>query len=374
MATDDQRAVDELPRSLTTLSPVRPERMGELRRRLAFVAYTPGVGRPLLELGTVQYARWTVFSHLPSADGSGDRGRLGWSYLLFDATYDGSKQQYVEAFSDILPLRLTKLFGTCFGFESMVESAPGSDRRVVPARAFGRFIDDNTLPMEPRHFWCANPDSVAVKRQAIGIERATRRADRASVNPIGSTEYEVHSLALGLPTTRPSLAEATFEPWRRRVRPAKAVNPLVLTIPLRRDRWERIKMLRLGPLPHTHFARVVLIPATMQQHLGHVYPDRLERDYLLFSCDHDGTQDSYLTTLLGDEKLSIHRFFEHCEGFPGVDRPYELRRWVLGHRLDIQYYLAGLPARAVQEYADLVKDRRVIANVIVGGAEGLEDA
>ena len=373
MATDVQHGEDERPRSLTTLSPVRPERLGELRRRLAFVAHAPGVGRPLLELGTVQYARWAVFSHLPSADGSGERFRLGWSYLLFDATYDGSKQQYVEAFADILPFRLTKLFGTCVGFESKVQSAPGSDRRVVPARAFGRFITENTLGMERRHFWCASPSSVTDKRQAMGIERATRRADRASVNPVGSTQHEVQALAQGLPTTRPSLAEATFEPWRRRLRPAKAVNPLLLALPLRRARWENaVRELRLGKLPRTHFARVVRIPLTMQQRLGHIYPDRLERDYLLFSCDHDGALDSYLTALLADEKLSIHRFFAHCEGFPGLDRPYEMRRWILRHRLDIQYYLAGLPPRVVKDYGELVQDRRVIARVMIDGAAGLD--
>lgn len=372
MATDEHGDASG-PQSLTTLSPVRPERLGELRRRLAFVAHAPGVGRPLLELGTVQYARWAVVSHLPNADGSGGRFRLGWTYLLFDATYDGSQREYVDAFADILPFRLTKLFGTCVGFQSMVQGAQGSDRRVVPARAFGRFIEANTLGMKRRHFWCASSSSVATKRQAMGIERATRRADRVSVNPVGSTQHEVQALAFGLPTTRPSLAEATFEPWRRRLHPAKAVNPLLLALPLKRARWKYVRKLRLGCLPNTHFARVVRIPATMQQRLGHIYPDRLERDYLLFSCDHDGTLDGYLTSLLTDEALSIHRFFAHCEGFPGLDRPYEMRRWILDHRLDIQYYLAGLPSRAVQEYGELVKDRRVIAKVMIDGAAGLED-
>lgn len=369
VAHGDQGEVQGLPHSLTTLSPVRPERLGELRRRLAFVAYAPGVGRPLLELGTVQYARWALFSHLPSADGSGAPRRLGWTYLLFDATYDGSKEQYVRAFADILPLRLTKLFGTCFGFESMVEDAPGSERRVVPAAAFERFLKANTLKFdETRHFWCAQRDSVGDKRQAIEIERATRRADRRRDNPIGTTQYKVHAMALGPPATRPTLTEATVEPWRRRLRPAEAVNPLVLALPLKKDAWHDAEALTLGPLPHTHFARVVCIPATMQQDLGHVYPDRLDRDYLLVSCDYDGTLDRYVTALL-KEGMTIHEFFECCEGYPGVDKPYELRHWILDHRLKVQYYLAGLPPRTVRQFGDLLKDRRLIARVMTGGAE-----
>jgi hypothetical protein len=349
VATEDHGDVIG-PQSLTTLSPVRPERLGELRRRLGFVAYAPGVGRPLLELGTVQYARWVVFSHLPKPDGSGERCRLGWSYLLFDATYDGSKRQYVEAFADILPLRLTKLFGTCFGFQSLVEQAPGSDRRVVPARAFERFLEQNTLKMERGHFWCARPDSVAAKRQAMGIERATRRADRRRDNPIVTTQFRVHALALGPPTTRPGLGEATFEPWRRRFHPADAVNPLVLVVPIEEGAWERVQHLQLGPLPDTHFARIVRIPATMQQHLGHIYPDRLDRDYLLVSCDHDGKLDDYITALLKDRDLSIHEFFRCCEAFP------------------------DLPPRPVKEFGDLLDDRRLIARFVTNGAAGLEEA
>ena len=102
MATTDHGDRREQPRSLTTLSPVEPDRLSELRWRLRFVANAPGVSRPLLELATVQYARWLVLSELPAPDGSGKKWPLNWSYLLFDASYDGSKLQYVRAFADVL--------------------------------------------------------------------------------------------------------------------------------------------------------------------------------------------------------------------------------------------------------------------------------
>ena len=70
MGNDDRGDRSEQPRSLTTLSPVEPDRLGELRWRLLFVANFPGVSRTMLELATVQYSRWIVFSELPSPDGS----------------------------------------------------------------------------------------------------------------------------------------------------------------------------------------------------------------------------------------------------------------------------------------------------------------
>jgi hypothetical protein len=344
------------------LSPVEHDRVAELLWRLRFVAYAPGVGRPLLELGTVQYARWLVFSHVPAPDGSGRPWRLNWRYLLFDASYDGSKPQYVDAFSDLLPLRLTRLFGTCFGFGPNVEQAPGSDRRVIPARAFERFIDKNTLKIERDHFYYARSDSVAAVRQALAIERVTRRCDRRG-EALGRTQTKVQSLALGPPATRPTLREATLGPWQRRLRPATAVNPLLLAIPVEDESW---RTMRLTALPQTHFARVVCLPATMQQDLGHPDPDRLECDYLLFSFDHDGTSEDFIS-LLARPGISIRRFFKCCVGFDKVENDqFEIRDWIRNHRLKVQYYLAGVPPRPVRDVTDLVEDRERIRRTAYG--------
>jgi hypothetical protein len=357
------------PQSITTLSPVEHDRVAELHWRLRFVAFAPGVGRPLLELGTVQYARWLVFSHLPAPDGSGRPWRLNWRYLLFDASYDGSKSQYVDAFSDLLPLRLTRLFGTCFGFEANVEQAPGSDRRVIPARAFERFIEQNELAMDRRrHYWYARSDSVATVRQALAIERVTRRCDRRG-DALGRAQTKVQALALGPPAMRPTLREATLGPWQRRLRPAAAVNPLLLAIPVKDASWKELKLTKL---PRTHFARVVGMPATMQQDLGHPDPDRLECDYLLFSFDHDGTSESFIS-LLAEPGVSVRKFFSCCVGFEKVeDDRFALRDWIRNHRLKVQYYLAGVPPRPVREVSDLVEDRELIRRSVTFGAVGLE--
>jgi hypothetical protein len=352
------------------VSPVEPDRLGELRWRLRFVANFPGSSRPLLELATVQYARWIVFSHLPAPDGSGRKWPLNWSYLLFDASYDGSKLQYVRAFADVLPLRLTKLFGTCFGFTYSVEQAPGSDTRIVPARAFERFLDANTLPVLRRHFYWARPDSVGAIRQALAIERATQLSDRRPSWTLGRAQHEIEGLALGPPATRPTWRESSLAPWQRRLRPAASVNPLVIAAPLEDDGWSRVARLRLGGLPKTHFARVIRLPSTMQQELGHPHPDRLERDYVLFSFDHDGTLDSYVSAL-SDRPGVLRKMLRWCVGFPGTDDAYGLREWIDAHRLPVQYFVAGVPPRPVKEVGELVKERELIQRVAMEGTAAL---
>jgi hypothetical protein len=225
--------------------------------------------------------------------------------------------------------------------------------------------------MEARHFCCARRDGVATVRQALAIERVTRRADRQR-GTLGRMQYEVKGLALGPPATRPTLSEATLGPWLRRVRPSRAVNPLVLAAPLEDGGWDRIKDQRLTALPNTHFARIVRIPATMQQDLGHLHPDRLERDYLLFSSDHDGTLDSYVTALT-EEPGVLQTMFQECVDFPGFDDPFRFREWIRAHRLKVQYYVAGVPPRPVNEVGELVQDRELIARWARDGAAGLAD-
>ena len=82
----------------------------------ALVANWPGIGRPLLQLSFIHFARWTLITSLPAPDGSGDEYPLNWPYLLFQASYDGDEDEYLNTFTDVIPWRLIKLFGTCFGF------------------------------------------------------------------------------------------------------------------------------------------------------------------------------------------------------------------------------------------------------------------
>src|SRR3954452_8961307 len=92
--------------ALSTLSPIVSR--AALRARLVAVKRLPGIGRPLLDLSFIHYARWMVIHTLPAPDGSGASWRLNWSQLLFEASFDGSEAEYLDAFADVLPLRLTR--------------------------------------------------------------------------------------------------------------------------------------------------------------------------------------------------------------------------------------------------------------------------
>jgi hypothetical protein len=346
---------------LTTLSPIRPKRLGSLRRRLAFVEWTPGVGRPLLELSTIHYARWIVLPALPHPDGSGRKRWLNWNYLLFHATYDGPQSVYLDTFGDDLPLRIARLFGTCFGFESRVEEAPGAEDRVFPTYAFRQFVTDNQL--RELGFYERRPDPVRVVRQALAIERTEHRSDSGRVS-LGAAQSEVESLALGAPLVKPGWAESLLGPSMRKARPSRSVNPLTVIAPLKEKAEPGARRLD-GPLPSTRFASVVLIPRTMQARLGQRDPDLLPKDYLLFTTDFYGDPAGYIEEIRTHPQ--IDEIFACCLGFPGTTSPWAFRNWIARHSITTQYYVCGYPARPVEELDHLLAQRTEIARSLGSG-------
>jgi len=325
------------------------------------VEWTPGVGRPLLELSTIHYARWIVLSSLPHPDGSGRSWLLNWNYLLFNATYDGPKAEYLNTFTDLLPLRIARLFGSCFGFESRVEDAPGADGRVFPTYAFRDFVAQNAL--QELGFYDRRSEAVRAIRQALAIERVEHLHDHSGPAALRRAQSEVESLALGAPLVEPGWGEALFGPWMRRARPSRSVNALTVAAPLRSD--VALKSadpegppLTLRSLPSTLFAHLALIPSNMQAHLGQKDPDTLPKDYLLFTSDFYGEPSDYIEELR--KHTDIKDIFQRCVGFPGT-KERDFKQWLARHSLKSQYRLCGYPSRPVEEFDKLLATRSQIA-------------
>jgi hypothetical protein len=351
--------------ALTTLSPVAD--LGGLRRRLALVANWPGIGRPLLELSFIHFARWTLITSLPAPDGSGDDYPLNWPYLLFQASYDGLEEEYLNTFTDVIPWRLVKLFGTCFGFQERVLDAPGADGRPMAPWAFRRFVDANKLRILA--FRPNAAGTVSAVRQALMIERAERRADRLSGAALEFAQRDVESLAMGPPPANVTLREGIVEPLMRRARRSREVTTLTIVAPLASPELDD-----LGPLfaagarplkdfPPTHFARVALIEQTMVD-VGQPFPDILPVPYLVISCDYDGDLDTYLGAITARRAScdAVDALLSHCAGYPGSDRPRAMRHWLRRHSRRPHYSVAGYPPRSAAEIHDVIRARERVAD------------
>ncbi len=130
-------------RAMTVFSPVRPvlSRVrpgGALWLSLVFTAgrLFPGRTSTIRDLSFIHFARWMVIRRVP--DVGQPHERLRHPLLLFESNYNGTFDQYIDAFSQILTKGMTAIWGTSYGF-------PGP-RPVAP---FKRYIRANEFVARP---------------------------------------------------------------------------------------------------------------------------------------------------------------------------------------------------------------------------------
>jgi len=153
--------------AITVLTPVR--RHGPLVLAVVFWAgrHLTATLKKLQQLSFIHYARWAVIERFPN-DGAGER--LQRSYLFFESNFNGTWDQYIDAFSEVVPTRMKAIWGTSYGF-------PGP----IPVGPFKAYIRRNEFVAN--HYWSAYPGAttteiIAAERVAAALERFGRRSAR----------------------------------------------------------------------------------------------------------------------------------------------------------------------------------------------------
>jgi hypothetical protein len=156
--------------AITVITPVKP--WGRPLLALVFWAgrHLTFTLRKLQQLSFIHYARWAVIPRFP--DG-GEGERLHHAYLLFESNFNGTWDQYIDAFSEVVPTRMKAIWGTSYGF-------PGP----LPVERFKEYIRKNEYVAN--HYWSAYPGAstteiVSAGRVAAALEAFRRRA--ASLPP-----------------------------------------------------------------------------------------------------------------------------------------------------------------------------------------------
>ena len=328
--------------ALTTLSPVIPEREGDLRLRLRLSRRVPALARPLAELAFIYYARWAVVGQLPGVDG---QRPLHSRYLLFDTNYSGRVDAYLDGFADALPHRLERLWGTCVDFDRTVMR----EGELVPAY-FRDYVRRNAL--EVLHFYAAYPEATMLTvRQSLA---ATRLA-KAAVDGDKRAKERLVPVVLGPAPEQVDWPARLWTGIRAQIAaflPARGARPFTLATPIvpgARD--ELLNLLRelddhaspLSALTDTHFARFALLPQRLQD-FGQRPADDVEVDYLLFTSTHVGSVAQHVTNLCA--LPVVDDVWGRCAGCPGSGSPQQLAAWLRAHELPTSYFAAGYPAQA----------------------------
>jgi hypothetical protein len=151
--------------AITVLTPVKP--WGRPLLAVVFWAgrHITATLKKLQALSFIHYARWAVIPRFPD----GGRGeRLHHTYLFFESNFNGTWDQYIDAFSEVVPLRMKAIWGTSYGF-------PGP----IPVEPFKDYIRRNEFVAN--HYWSAYPHAttteiISAARVAAALDRFRRQS------------------------------------------------------------------------------------------------------------------------------------------------------------------------------------------------------
>jgi hypothetical protein len=146
--------IDGKATAITVVTPVR--RGGPLLLRLVFWAgrNLQATLQKLEMLSFIHYARWALITRFPD-DGDGDGERLAHTYLFFESNFNGTWDQYIDAFSEVVPFRMKAIWGTSIGF-------PGP----LPVQPFKQYIRRNEFVAN--HYWSAYPGQTTTEIVSAG--------------------------------------------------------------------------------------------------------------------------------------------------------------------------------------------------------------
>lgn len=141
--------VDGSTTAITTFSTVKW--WGRLWLPILFFAirHLPSLTTALRELSFIHFARWTLITQLPHR-------KLERPHLFFESNFDGSWDEYIDAFSYKLTRGMRMFWGSSDGF-------PGP----LPTGPFKAYIRANETVAD--HYWSAYPDASTTM-----IERALK--------------------------------------------------------------------------------------------------------------------------------------------------------------------------------------------------------
>ena len=130
--------------AFTILTPVKRGWALWLRFNFFVGRHVPYFTTKLRELSFIHYARWSIVALNPK--GGPGRGFGNRRYLLVTSNFNGTWDQYIDVFSEVVPWRIRAIWSSSSGF-------PGPS----PPERLKEFVRDNELAAD--HYYAAYPQA-----------------------------------------------------------------------------------------------------------------------------------------------------------------------------------------------------------------------
>ena len=153
--------------AMTVWSPVRWWGVLPLRAGFFVIRHT-GLTLPLLrKLSFIDYARWAIVKHFPTVGPPEARDPRRRHHMMFESNFNGTWDQYIDAFAEVMPFRFKLFWGSSINF-------PGP----LPTGPFRAWIDRHHFDVQ--YYEAAVDATATVITSALRLERKLRRFARRS--------------------------------------------------------------------------------------------------------------------------------------------------------------------------------------------------
>ncbi len=116
--------------AMNVITPMKPSRTWITRFLFMFSRATPGTLKGLLGLSIIHFARWVIIKNNDWPDMGGpkkggiEKQKLKNDYMLFCSNFNGTWDQYIDAFSDGIPSGLDLLWYTSIKYPHSIPITP----------------------------------------------------------------------------------------------------------------------------------------------------------------------------------------------------------------------------------------------------------
>jgi hypothetical protein len=136
--------------AMNAITPIRPWKTWILRLVFFLLGAVKSKQQDLINLSFIQFARWVIIprNNFPFLGGAQERDSLKYDYLLFFSNFNGTWNQYIDAFSAVLSDGLNLIW-------RWSEKFPGS----VPVTPFKDYIA--RVQFDTDYYYTAYPEATA---------------------------------------------------------------------------------------------------------------------------------------------------------------------------------------------------------------------
>ncbi|SDZ98682.1 hypothetical protein [Rubrimonas cliftonensis] len=158
----------------------------------------PGTLGGLLGLSLIHFARWVIVKRDQWPDLGNGPQNLNYDYMIFCSNFNGTWDQYIDAFSDGIPNGLNLFWYSAFRYP-----------KSIPVTAFKNYIVHNQI--DTNYYYNATPGS-AQRDVKCALKVRAALADLAARHARETPEQFAESYARALTSTQGCLGEPGYGP------------------------------------------------------------------------------------------------------------------------------------------------------------------